>query len=114
MNKKITKTKKPIKKTAKKEVKAVKAKVQKPVRQAHGKPIGVVTHFYGGIDVAIVKFKKPVKKGSVIKIKGATTDFEQEVKSMQYDHKDIDIAKKGQEVGMKVDDKVRDGDEIFE
>lgn len=100
-----------IKKTAKK----VSRKVIKPVKKFKAaKPIGVVTHFYGGIDVAIVKFKKPMKAGSVIKIKGATTDFEQKIKSMQYDHKDIAVAKKGQEVGMKVDEKVRDGDEIFE
>ncbi|MDP1719135.1 MAG: translation elongation factor-like protein [bacterium] len=78
------------------------------------KPIGVVTHFYGGIKVAIVKFKKPIKNGAVIKIKGATTDFEQKIKSMQFDHKDIGVAKKGQSVGIKVDDMVREGDEIFE
>ncbi len=103
MKKKIIKKSK---KVAKKKVKAVKVKIQKP--------IGVVTHFYGGIEVAIIKFKKPMKKGAVIKIKGATTDFEQKIGSMQYDHKDIAVAKKGQSVGMKVDDKVRDGDEIFE
>ncbi len=100
MKRKITK------KPAKKKVKVVKAKIQKP--------IGVVTHFYGGIEVAIMKFKKPMKAGSVVRIKGATTDFEQKIKSMQYDHKDIAVAKKGQEVGVKVDDKVRQGDEIFD
>ncbi|TSC81240.1 MAG: hypothetical protein G01um101419_854 [Parcubacteria group bacterium Gr01-1014_19] len=102
-------TKKSVKKVArpaKKKVKVVKAKFQKP--------IGVVTHFYGGIEVAIMKFKKPVKAGLVVRIKGATTDFEQKIKSMQYDHKDIAVAKKGQEVGVKVDDKVRQGDEIFD
>ncbi len=90
-------------------------KVAKPVKKMKvAKPIGIVTHFYGGIKVAIVKFKKPMKKGALIKIKGATTDFEQQIKSMQYDHADIATAKKGQEVGMKVNKKVRDGDEIFE
>ncbi|MDO8467026.1 MAG: translation elongation factor-like protein [bacterium] len=102
------------KKAVKKSKKVVKkpAKAVKKIKAA--KSIGVVTHFYGGIKVAIVKFKKPMKQGSVIKIKGATTDFEQTIKSMQYDHKDIAVAKKGQEVGMKVNKKVRDGDEIFE
>ncbi len=102
--------KKVVKKSKKPAKKAVKP-VQK-VKQA--KPIGVVTHFYGGIKVAIVKFKKPMKRGAVIKIKGATTGFEQAIKSMQYDHADIATAKKGQEVGMKVNKKVRKGDEIFE
>ena len=78
------------------------------------KPIGVVTHFYGEIDVAIVKFNKAVKKGIEIQFRGATTDFSQKLDSMQYEHKDIASAKKGQEVGVKVDEKVRQGDEIFE
>ena len=107
--------KKKIVKKIKKAVKKISKKTVKPAKKLKmAKPIGVVTHFYGGIDVAIVKFKKPMKPGAVIKIKGATTDFEQKIKSMQYDHKDIAVAKKGQEVGMKVDEKVRDGDEIFE
>jgi putative protease len=78
------------------------------------KPIGKVTHYYGGIEVAIVKFNKAVKPGIEIQFKGATTDFSQKVKSMQYDHKEIKSAKKGQEVGIKVNDKVRDGDEVYE
>ncbi len=107
MKRKVTKKSvKKVARPAKKKVKVVKAKFQKP--------IGVVTHFYGGIEVAIMKFKKPVKAGLVVRIKGATTDFEQKIKSMQYDHKDIAVAKKGQEVGVKVDDKVRQGDEIFD
>ncbi len=114
----VKKSKKPRKAATPPRGKAVKPvrkiKQAKPIRPAHGKPIGVVTHFYGDIEVAIVKFKKPMKIGAVIKIKGATTDLEQKIGSMQYDHKDIAVAKKGQEVGMKVDDKVRDGDEIFE
>ena len=32
---------------------------------------------------------------------------------MQFDHKDIEEATKGQEVGIKLDEKVRDGDEVF-
>ena len=78
------------------------------------KPIGAVTHFFGGINVAIVKFSTSVKVGTKIHFKGATTDFEETIKSMQYDHKEIDTAKKGQEVGIKVGDKVREGDEVYE
>ena len=77
------------------------------------KPIGAVTHFYGDISVAIVKFKKVFKVGEKVHFKGATTDFKETVKSMQYDHKPIKVAKKGQEVGIKVGDKVREGDEVY-
>lgn len=76
-------------------------------------PIGVVTHFYGGLGVAIVKFSKGMKIGDRVRFKGATTDFEEAIQSMQYDHKDIKEASKGQEVGIKVGDKVREGDEVY-
>ncbi len=82
-------------------------------KAVNGKPIGVVTHYYGGIEVAIVKFNKSVRVGDQIRFKGATTDFSEVIKSMQYDHKDINEAKKGQEVGIKVGDKVREGDEVY-
>ena len=78
------------------------------------KPIGEITHYYDKIGVAIVKFKKAVKVGVMLNFKGANTDFTQEVESMQYDHEDIKSAKKGQEVGIKVDQKVREGDKVYE
>lgn len=80
---------------------------------AEAKKIGVVTHYFNHINVAIVKFNKVFKKGESVKFLGHTTDFEQVVDEMQFDHKDIDAAKKGQEVGIKVKDHVREGDEVF-
>lgn len=79
-----------------------------------GKPIGEVTHYFGGIDVAIVRFSRPVAVGTKVRFKGATTDFTETIKSMQYDHQDISEAKKGQEVGIKVGGKVREGDKVYE
>jgi translation initiation factor IF-2 len=80
---------------------------------AEEKPIGKITHYYGGIGVAIIKFNREVKVGEEVKFKGSSTDFTQKIDSMQYDHKDIEKAKKGQEVGVKVSEKVREGDEVF-
>ena len=77
------------------------------------KPIGQVTHYFSGISVAIVKFNQTVESGEKIKFKGATTDFEETIESMQYDHQDIKSAKKNQEVGIKVKEKVREGDEVY-
>jgi putative protease len=85
-----------------------------PATTSEPKPIGIVTHFYGKLGVAIVKFNKAVPVGIKVHFKGATTDFEEEIKSMQYDHKPIESAKKGQEVGIKVGEKVREGDEVYE
>ncbi len=81
---------------------------------AEPKPIGEVTHFYSNIGVAIVKFKKVVGVGAKVSFKGATTNFEEKIDSMQFDHKPIKEAKKGQEVGIRVKDKVREGDLVFE
>ncbi len=78
------------------------------------KVIGAVTHYYSNIGVAIVKFVKAVKAGEEVHFKGVTTDFVASIGSMQYDHKDVSSAKKGQEVGIKVSDKVREGDEVLE
>ncbi|PJC65397.1 MAG: hypothetical protein CO020_00885 [Candidatus Colwellbacteria bacterium CG_4_9_14_0_2_um_filter_50_12] len=78
------------------------------------KPIGAVTHYFSNINVAIVKFSKEVPVGATVQFKGATTDFNQKISEMQYDHKAITAAKKGQEVGIKVKERVREGDQVFE
>lgn len=89
-------------------------KTSKSKKEPKEKPIGEVTHYYGGIGVAIVKFNKAVKRGTKVCFCGSSTEFDQVIDSMQFDHKDIEAAKKGQEVGIKVDKKVREGDEIYE
>ncbi len=77
------------------------------------KPIGRVTHFFNHINVVIVKFRVPVRIGADVRLKGATTDFPTVIKSMQYDHKPINVAKKGQEVGIKIKKKAREGDLVY-
>jgi hypothetical protein len=109
------------KKSAKKVVKKATTKAsKKPAKKAKtakapkpAKPIGVVTHFYTEIKVAIVKFKKPVRVGTELYFKGATTDFKETAKSMQFDHKAITIAPKGKLVGIKIKKRVREGDEVY-
>ena len=77
------------------------------------KEVGEITHYYGHIQVAVVKVKETLNKGDKVNIKGHTTEFEQEIESMQIDHDEIETAKKGQEIGMKVKDIVRQGDKLF-
>ena len=80
---------------------------------AEEKPIGEVTHYFNNLGVAIVKFNKEVEVGETIHFKGATTDFTHKIESMQLEHEGIDKAKKGQEVGIKVGERVREGDQVF-
>ena len=86
-----------------------------PARKGNAKLVllGAVTHYFGHIGVAIVKCKKPISVGDALWFKGATTDFTEAIKSIQYDHADIPKAKKGQEVGIKVKNKVREGDQVY-
>ncbi|PIU33139.1 hypothetical protein COY29_02235 [Candidatus Woesebacteria bacterium CG_4_10_14_0_2_um_filter_39_14] len=75
--------------------------------------VGVIVHYYDKIGVAVVKVLTPIKVGDRIKISGHDKEFEQEIASMQVEHKNIDQAKKGDDVGMKVDQPVKDGDEVY-
>lgn len=75
--------------------------------------VGEVSHYYSRIGVAVVELKKPLSVGDQIIISGVTTHFEQNVLSMQIEHKDVKEAKKGQSIGLKVDEKVRKNDLVY-
>ena len=77
------------------------------------KEIGEITHFFDHIGVAVVKLKDNVKSGDKILVEGHTTSFEQNLDSMQVDHKPVKDAKKGESIGLKVMDKVRAGDKVY-
>jgi putative protease len=76
-------------------------------------PIGKVTHYYPKIGVAVVELQETLKKGDKIEIEGKTTKFIQTVTSMQLNHVDIDVAEQGQSIGLKVEDRVREGDKVY-
>ncbi|HOL18579.1 MAG TPA: translation elongation factor-like protein [Bacillota bacterium] len=75
--------------------------------------IGRVNHYYSKIAVAILELSAELKVGELIKIVGPKTETEQVVKSMQVDHRNIDVAKPGDLVGLKVEEKVRQGDIVY-
>lgn len=76
------------------------------------KKVGKVTHYYDNIGVAIVELGATLKVGDRIKFEGHGADFEQEVTSLQIEHKQVEKASKGEVVGMKTDQKVREGTEV--
>ncbi len=77
------------------------------------KPIGKVTHFFGRISVAVLDLTEPLKVGETIHIKGHTTDLTQRVESMQVEHKDIQEAKPGDQVAIKVTGRVHENDVVY-
>jgi putative protease len=77
------------------------------------KLVGKVTHYFTKIGVAVIELEDTLKVGDRISIEGATTNFEQEVESMQIEHTNVTEAKKGDSIGLKVVDRVRAGDLVF-
>lgn len=77
------------------------------------KLIGKITHYYSNLGVAIIKLSDKLKMGDKIKIKGSEIDFDQEVESMQVEHEVIREAKKGDEVGLKIKEKAREGNQVY-
>lgn len=75
--------------------------------------VGNITHYYDRIGVAVVEIIAPIKVGDRIKIIGHEREFEQEITSMQIEHENIQRAKKGDNIGLKVDQPVKKGDEVY-
>jgi len=80
---------------------------------AKEKQIGVVTNYFDHVKAAAIKLSAPLKVGEKIKITGGETDFEQEVESMQIQRKEVQSAKKGDEIGLIVEQKVRKDYKVF-
>jgi len=77
------------------------------------KKVGKITHYYDKISVAVLDLEAGLKIGDKIKIIKDSEEFEQEVKSIQVDHKEVKSAKKGDSVGMKVDQPVKRKAEVY-
>lgn len=75
--------------------------------------VGRVTHFFPRPVVAGIRLTAPLKVGDKIHIKGPTTDMELIVESMEIYNVPVKEAKAGDEVGVKVPGRVRDGDRVY-
>ncbi|MFA6129711.1 MAG: hypothetical protein WC731_01830 [Candidatus Omnitrophota bacterium] len=106
---KKTPKKLPIKKGAAKK----RAVSKKSVKKQEGKLVGLITHYFPHVQAAVIKLKEPLVMGNTVKIKGHTTDLTQIITSMQIDRVDISSAKKGDEIGLQVSSRVRQGDKVY-
>ena len=75
--------------------------------------IGKVSDFFARPVVAGIELSSTLKVGDKIHIVGHTTDLEFTIASMQIDNADVNEAKAGDSVGIKVSDRVRGGDKIY-
>jgi translation elongation factor EF-1alpha len=83
------------------------------VNKVKEKKVGKVTHYYSNLSVAAVELMGGMAVGDTIVIRGATTELEQEVDSMQIERQHIKKAGAGQIIGVRVREKVRDGDLVY-
>ncbi len=78
------------------------------------KKIGEVFHFFGKIGVAAIRLTDgSLAVGDNVQIQGPTTNLEQTVDALQIEHAAVSTAGPGQEVGMKVRDRVREKDFVY-
>lgn len=75
--------------------------------------VGKVTDFFARPVVAGIELSKTIRVGDKIQIRGHTTDLELVVESMQIDMKNVEEAKAGDLIGIKVPDRVRAGDTVY-
>jgi putative protease len=76
--------------------------------------IGIVTHYYSHLSVAIVQLETGnLRVGDVIHIKGHTSDFSQPVESMEIDHVHVSEARPGQSFGLRVKEHAREHDGVY-
>lgn len=80
---------------------------------AGGILLGQVEDYFAHVNVMALKLLAPVSVGSMIRIKGTTTDITQKVESMQIEHQPVQTASAGDSVGIKIIDRARRTDVVY-
>lgn len=76
--------------------------------------VGVVSHYYNHLGVAIIEVESPFSVGDTLKfVRHGEELFQQPVSSIQVEHSQIDKAEKKMSVGVKVDKPVHEGNEVY-
>jgi translation initiation factor IF-2 len=75
--------------------------------------VGTIIKFFSKISVAAIKMEGTLNVGDTIHIQGHTTDFTQQVDSMQIENESVDSAGPGADVGIKIEDRVREHDTVY-
>jgi translation initiation factor IF-2 len=76
--------------------------------------VAVVVKFFAKPSVAALEVTNGnIKKGDLLRYKGHTTDFTEEVSSMEIDNQPVDEVKVGGLVGLKVKERVREKDKVY-
>jgi len=108
----------PVRRAAPKAKKPAARPVAKPVSPESmappGERIGLVTHYYSHLAVAVVKLEDArLRVGDTIHIRGHTTDFNQRVDSLQVNHAAVQEVGPGDDFGLKVREHAREHDVVY-
>jgi putative protease len=77
-------------------------------------PIGTVVHYFKGPSVAVVRLTEgTLAVGDSVHFRGHTTDFTEQIASMEVNHQKVPLAKTGDEVAIQVADRARQHDQVF-
>ncbi|HVH67637.1 MAG TPA: hypothetical protein VM716_07210 [Gemmatimonadales bacterium] len=77
-------------------------------------PVGTVVHYFKGPNVAVVHLTDgTLAVGDRIHFRGHTTDFTEQIASMEVNHQKVQLAKAGDEVAIQVTDRARQHDQVF-
>lgn len=115
VKKKVVKKKSPAKKAAPaKKSAATKPVATAPVTLPGEERIGIVTHYFNHLSVAIIQLETgTLRSGDTVHIKGHTSDFRQQVGSMEVDHVHVEEARAGQSFGLRVNEHAREHDVVY-
>ena len=128
VKRKKTAAKKPVRKVLRKVVTAAKKVFKKPTPKKTPKPesppaeapppgerLGVVTHYFGHLSVAVVKLDlgATLRVGDNIHVKGHTSDFSQRVESLQVGHAPVQEVGADDDFGLKVIEHAREHDIVY-
>lgn len=108
-----------VKKKPAAKAKAKPASARKPAPAVAAPPpgmerIGIVTHYYNHLSVAILKLESGnLRVGDVIHIRGHTSDFPQQVESLEIDHVHVNEVRPGQSFGLRVKEHTREHDVVY-
>lgn len=76
--------------------------------------VGLVTHYYNHLGVAIVQLETgTLRSGDTVHFKGHTSDFRQMVGSMEVNHAHVDMVMAGTSFGLRVNEHAREHDVVY-
>ena len=77
------------------------------------KQVGRITHYFSKIGVAAIELEDELTVGDTIHVKGHTSDWTQEVGSIQIEHDSVEKAGPGDVIGIKVEEHAREHDVVY-